>query len=181
LNGKFLSDDADEPYKFALPNVALTPGQHLLFWADNDELFNRYHTNFSLSASGETLRLYTKEMNSPRLVDVVEVPSLTEDFSYGRLTDGSAVWYTFEIPTPQATNQILGIESENSIRFNIFPNPANQKLYFTGFVKSAEVIDLTGRIVIEKGDVNQIDISFLNVGLYFIKTEKGTMKFFKSE
>jgi hypothetical protein len=181
LNGKFLSDDSDEPYKFALPNVALTSGQHLLFWADNDELLNRYHTNFSLSASGETLRLYTKELNSPRLVDVVEVPSLTENFSYGRLTDGSAVWYTFEIPTPQATNQILGIESEKSIRFNVFPNPANQKLYFTEYVKFVEVIDLTGRTAIKKGDANQIDISSLNVGLYLIKTEKGTIKFFKSE
>jgi hypothetical protein len=96
LNGKFLSDDADEPYKFALPNVALTPGQHLIFWADNDEMFNRYHTNFSLSAGGETLKLYTKELNSPRLVDVVEIPEISEDFSYGRLTDGSAVWFTFE-------------------------------------------------------------------------------------
>jgi len=181
LNGKFLSDDADEPYKFALPNVALTPGQHLLFWADNDELLNRYHTNFSLAASGETLRLYTKEMNSPRLVDVVEVPDLTEDFSYGRITDGSAVWVTFEIPTPQATNQVLGIENSILTAFNVFPNPANHNLYFTEFVKTVEVIDLTGRTIIKKGDTNQIDISSLNVGLYLIKTEKGTIKFFKSE
>ena len=181
LNGKFLSDDADEPYKFALPNVALTPGQHLIFWADNDEMFNRYHTNFSLSAGGETLKLYTKELNSPRLVDVVEIPEISEDFSYGRLNDGSAVWFTFEIPTPQATNQILGVENPDFISFNVFPNPANQKLYFTEFVNSAEVIDLTGRTVIKKGDTNRIDISSLTVGLYFLKTEKGTVKFFKSE
>jgi hypothetical protein len=181
LNGKFLSDDEDEPYKFALPNVAISPGQHLLFWADNDELLNRYHTNFSLSSGGETIKLYTKEMNSPRLVDVVEVPDLTEDFSYGRITDGSAVWVTFEIPTPQATNQVLGIENSILTAFNVFPNPANHNLCFTEFVKSAEVIDLTGRAVIKKGDTNQIDISSLNVGLYLIKTEKGTIKFFKSE
>jgi hypothetical protein len=181
LNGKFLSDDEDEPYKFALPNVAIAPGQHLLFWADNDELLNRYHTNFSLSAGGETIKLYTKELNAPRLVDAVDVPELTEDFSYGRFTDGSAVWYTFEIPTPQAANQILGIENPELNTFNVFPNPANQKLYFTEFVNSAEVIDLTGRTVIKKGDANRIDISSLTIGLYVLKTEKGTVKFFKSE
>jgi hypothetical protein len=48
-------------------------------------------------------------------------------------------------------------------------------------VKTVEVIDLTGRTIIKKADTNQIDISSLNVGLYLIKTEKGTIKFFKSE
>lgn len=112
---------------------------------------------------------------------MVEIPEISEDFSYGRITDGSAVWFTFEIPTPQATNQILGVDNPEVISFNVFPNPANQKLYFTEFVNSAEVIDLTGRTVIKKGDTNRIDISSLTVGLYVLKTEKGTVKFFKSE
>ena len=65
----------------------------------------------------------------------------------------------------------------------IYPNPVSNNLYITN-VKSNEtiqILDLTGKIIINKkiGPNNKIDLSFLQNGIYFIKTGSVTKKIIK--
>ena len=60
-----------------------------------------YHTNYSISSSGEALHL-TRPDGS--IADQVPETSLPRDVSFGRLTDGSATWHYFAEPTAGGEN-----------------------------------------------------------------------------
>jgi hypothetical protein len=74
-----------------------------------------------------------------------------------------------------------GIEElNNSINFSVYPNPATNTLTINGLstTATAEIYDLSGKLLLTKQlSVNQIDISTLAKGLYFIKlnTEEGSV------
>ena len=59
------------------------------------------HTNFSLSLQGESIILSNPWLET---IDLIEVPYLKSDHSYGRPTEGSAELKYFNIPTPKASN-----------------------------------------------------------------------------
>ncbi len=59
------------------------------------------HTNFAISASGETLLLSSA---AGAIVDSVTLPPLATDVSYGRVTDGGERWIHAKHPTPGAAN-----------------------------------------------------------------------------
>lgn len=63
--------------------------------------FANFSTNFKLSSSGETLNLFNPDTS---LADVIEIPELLQDYSFGRETDGAADWVIFSTPTPNASN-----------------------------------------------------------------------------
>lgn len=60
------------------------------------------HTNFKLSAGGETVTLQTSD---GQVIDTVTYPSQENDVSWGRATDGEGGWKQFTIPTPGQSNQ----------------------------------------------------------------------------
>lgn len=55
----YLSDDLEkDPSMFELPTIELNAGQQLLIWCDGENVVaNDIHTNFKLSAKGETITL----------------------------------------------------------------------------------------------------------------------------
>ena len=60
LSGWFLTDDADEPDKWAFPDVSLAPRQYLVVFAsgkDRADMARPLHANFRLSSGGEYLAL----------------------------------------------------------------------------------------------------------------------------
>jgi len=61
------------------------------------------HTNFNLSAEGESLGIYDASLNH---VDWVEYPYLHADHSFGREAGGSSAWKFFRLPTPGSENEI---------------------------------------------------------------------------
>ncbi|MBN2090371.1 CotH kinase family protein [candidate division KSB1 bacterium] len=61
----------------------------------------KFHTNFKISASGETLLLSDPNGN---IVDKVTTENIPEDVSWGRQPDGSANWFLFNQSTPGASN-----------------------------------------------------------------------------
>ena len=104
LGGLYLSDNPDNPTKFAITDtLTLGAGQYLVFFADEDQEQGPLHTNFKLNKDGETVALYgaqgTVEIDR---VDWDEVPSAA---SYGRIPNG-ADWPGTVIfcPTPGAPN-----------------------------------------------------------------------------
>lgn len=77
---------------------------------------------------------------------------------------------------------ILGIEDKTTFKYTLYPNPVQNILRFynssnTG-ITSVKLLDVLGRLVMEeKGDVNQIDVSHLNSGLFLviIETDEGVL------
>jgi len=109
LTSFFLSNRWSDPSRWAIPNVTLDPGAHLLVWCDDESEEGPLHASFNLDASGDELLLFRREDNEWRLSDSVSWTAATENESYGRDVDGSSEWVWFEFlsqnpPTPNAPN-----------------------------------------------------------------------------
>ncbi len=91
----------DQPLTTTTPLV-LEPGQHLLFWADNDPEQGLTHTSFQLSKSGESVALF--DIDGQTLLDAVHFGPQTTDVSYGRSVDGGDAWQSFTASTPGRPN-----------------------------------------------------------------------------
>lgn len=99
LSDYFLSDDRKEPQKFQLPEVKLKAGGYYTFFCT--EALDERHTGFKLSAGGERIYLSHKKQG---IVDVLNVPPVTVDLSYGR--KGGVPGY-FAVPTLGKANDTL--------------------------------------------------------------------------
>jgi hypothetical protein len=104
LEGYYLSDDSMDVEKWVFPNFVIPGNSFVIIWAsDKDTVYfgNELHTNFKLSSSGDFLVLTSP---SNVTVDSVSIPGLGPDASLGRQPDGFGPWYTFETPSPSASN-----------------------------------------------------------------------------
>jgi len=115
LEGYFLSDDSLNVKKWRFGNAVIGPeGYLLVFASDKDTNMAYWHTNFKLSAAGETLILSD---STGAIQDRVEFPAGISDISYGRVDDGSLPW-RFQEPSPGSGNtgeEILGFADPVSI------------------------------------------------------------------
>jgi len=102
LGGYFLTDNLNNPSKWMFPDVEISGEGHLLIWTDDDVDDGYLHTNFKLSASGESISLFDPNLN---LVDHIDFEEQTSDISYGRSPDGINNWQLFETPTPGDFNE----------------------------------------------------------------------------
>lgn len=106
LSGYFLSDSRSQP-AFELPaGFQIAPKSYRLIWADNETAQNAagrdLHVNFSLSANGEEIALFTPD---EQLVDVVTFGGQSDNISEGRYPDGGPEPFAlFLTPTPGAAN-----------------------------------------------------------------------------
>ena len=102
LSGYYLSDDTDDPQKWSFPAVQIAGhGFLLIFASGTNEVGDFIHCDFKLSKYGETLQ-FSKPTGE--LLEVFELPALSEDESYGRQEDGEGQFYYFPEPTPLASN-----------------------------------------------------------------------------
>ncbi len=179
LSGKFLSDDPEDPAKWPLPINTIPVNGFELFWADGQPELNRYHTSFSLNADGEDLRLYQQNQGGYQVIDRILFPAVPENRSYGRLSDGSAFWVEFGMPSPDASNQIVGIESPEKLVWRVFPNPSNGHIEWSAPVEWLKIMDAAGRVVLQRGPSKYCDASHLSPGLYYVLSERGGVKWIK--
>ncbi|MBL9139055.1 MAG: lamin tail domain-containing protein [Verrucomicrobiales bacterium] len=108
LKGWSLTDDAQDPGLWVLPDTVLAPRGFVVVFASGkdrrgDDTRGRRHTNFKLGLEGEYLGLYNAE--SPRRVvsEVAPVfPALRPDVSGG--LDDQGQLRIFAVPTPGAAN-----------------------------------------------------------------------------
>ena len=108
LNGYGLTDEVNLPYKWIFPNVTINSGQYLLIWASDKNRtnpLNPLHTNFKISAGGETLKLTN---SSGTIVDMVVLPAQTDNISYGRSPNAIGDFVFFQTPTPASFNSGTG-------------------------------------------------------------------------
>ncbi|AGA77752.1 CotH kinase family protein [Echinicola vietnamensis] len=104
LGGFSLTDDKDETDKWEFPDFTLQPGAYLLIWAsgkNKKDSMSPLHTNFSISADGEALYLFTPDNEEISKIDVPPVPT---NYSYGRFPNGTGDWYFYNSPSPKKSN-----------------------------------------------------------------------------
>ncbi len=105
LSGMYLSDDPGMPRMWRIPDGTVVPaGGFVMFWADDDVAAGPMHTNFKLSAGGETVTLSHNDDNGAVLIDQLTFPGLGVDESYGRYPDGSEDLRVFCAVTPASPN-----------------------------------------------------------------------------
>ncbi|MDY6972015.1 MAG: CotH kinase family protein [Thermodesulfobacteriota bacterium] len=86
LDGYYLTDNAGNLNKWALPAVSIQPFGFVTFWLDADEEQGDDHAPFKLSDSGEELVLVN---SSGQLMDAVSFGPQKTDVSFGRYPDGT--------------------------------------------------------------------------------------------
>ena len=103
LGGLYLTDDLTDPTQFQIPTgVTIPAGGFLLFYADNDTDQGDQHTNFKLSADGESVALFGAD--GVTQIDAVTFTAQTTDVAYGRQTDGTGSWGIMSQATPGSSN-----------------------------------------------------------------------------
>lgn len=131
LSGKYLTSDKDRINLWKIPQgITIAPKGYLLVWCDKEPLEGILHSNFKLSASGESV--YFIESDSVTILDSLQFPALGADTSYGRSPDGSPILGKL-FPTPNLTNSnILSVESNNinakGYNLDAYPNPFNPSI-----------------------------------------------------
>ena len=173
LGGLYLSDDATNLSKWALPNQELPAGSYFIIWADSEDAQGSSHANFKLSSAGESLFLSDAHQV---LIDSVLFPEQIENVSYGRMPNGHGD-FTFLAPTFEQTNDGANlIPLDDALVFNLYPNPVLDVLYFEIESQSnstIQIIDVLGRVVF-KSDLSagiitgELSVSDLNAGIYFV-------------
>lgn len=105
LAGYYLTDDLNDLTKYRIPtNSSEQVGStgFILIWADDQTEQGDLHTNFGLSALGESVVLVGTDGQT--IIDSYTYASATADESIGRAGDGEPDWITFINPTPNASN-----------------------------------------------------------------------------
>jgi len=101
ISGFYISDDPNDTKKWRIENADVNSKEYLLIFAsDKDKQTPNLHANFKISADGETILLSDSSGN---FIDVVDVPKLTADISYGRIKDGEEGW-DLQTASPGKTN-----------------------------------------------------------------------------
>lgn len=114
LGGLYLTDDLTDPTQFQIPaGVTIAGGGFLLFYADNAPDQGDQHTNFKLSADGESVALFGTD--GVTQIDAVTFPAQTTDVAYGRQTDGTGSWGTMCAATPSNTNINASCDTDNYV------------------------------------------------------------------
>lgn len=186
LAGMYISDDATTPTKYQFPSgsssTVIPAGGFKLIWADDSTQSGPLHANFKLSStSGEFVGLYYQS-NDLIVVDSISFPSLTDNVSYGRQSDGSENWIEFSASTPNASNQTSNINETTINVIQLYPNPSNEFLYIKNLlnqhISSVSIYSIDGKLIkteVPKNGLSALSVRELSNGLYFVKVihEKG--------
>ena len=123
LKNYYITDDLSYPQKFKIQiDLIIDADGYILIWADDANTGN--HTNFKLSASGESLGLFNSALE---VVDTLTFGAQQIDVSAGRFPNGTNNWYTFFPATPGTINLESGI-------YNLLPKPDIS--YLSGFYET---------------------------------------------
>jgi hypothetical protein len=102
LAGFGLSDAENRPFRWTFPARTIPAGGYVVVFASGkDRSGAQLHSDFSISASGETVFLTAPDSS---LVDRLDLPAIPRDISLGRLPDAGSDWVFFQTPTPGAAN-----------------------------------------------------------------------------
>lgn len=173
LSGFFLSDKADNPGKWEIPQgTTIGPNGYLIIWADENGSQGDLHANFKLSASGELVILSDPDT---LLVDEVTFGQQQTDMGYARVPNGTGN-FVIQAPTFNANNDNATAidDAFASINMFVFPNPARDwiqvEIQENGLQGDVFLFNAIGQKVAYQTAKQSIrfDTSALPAGMYFI-------------
>jgi hypothetical protein len=100
-----------------------------------------------------------------------------------KYTSTDAAASTWEIAEFKVYTGYDGVEENEAVKFNIYPNPANSIVNIEAEAAAeAQIIDMTGRVVMNvnvNAGENTINVADLANGVYFVKINSSVVKFVK--
>ncbi len=137
LSGFFLTDKLSSSTKYALPQgTTIAGGGYLLIWCDDQN--TGLHTNFKLSADGESIALFSQQRE---LQDSLTFGVQLLDVSYGRRQSAIDEWVFFSSPTPGTANGDDGYSGKANQPMILTPGGL-----FNGRVTTSITNDLGGKV-----------------------------------
>ena len=104
LGDWYLSDDAENLKKWAIPSATSIGGNDWHWFTEVDDFNSPINSGFGINKAGETIYLsYLPGTSADRIADAVELDGQANGVSWGRLPDGSGYWGA-GAPTPNAAN-----------------------------------------------------------------------------
>jgi hypothetical protein len=183
LENYHLSDDGADLTQWTFPaGATIAPNAYFVVWADKDDLQTGYHTNFKLSASGETIYLSDA---AGSILDQVTYTTQVADTSYGRYANGTGTFQTM-FPTFSAENSLVNsIRTLNGdvIDFKAHPNPASTSFNLEITEQEEQertviVYDIYGQLIYENKIRKNLSIqtSEWAAGMYIISIDGASLK-----
>lgn len=162
LSDYSITDDADAPGQYVLPNRTLAPGESCVIILSGDTSLsndNYHHAGFSLNAAKDQLFVYSA---GGTLLDYVALRDIPHGFSYGREEQVGGFFYMK--PTPNAANsqgyRLISAMPTSDIQPGVYatetsmelPLNATGDIYYTtdGSVPTAASLRYTGPIQVNK-------------------------------
>jgi hypothetical protein len=144
--------------------LSSAPGDNVIAWYENLDGLGDFGTPQIITTDIIGARgVFATDIDNDGDIDVLSVSS----------TDDKLAWYE--------NLTILGINENVTKDLSIYPNPTNDYLFINSkdnFIQTIEIFDILGRkLLFEKNNFNQLDVSHLNNGILFVKieTETGTI------
>lgn len=140
-------------------DLDILTGQFLadrIFWIENTDGLGAFTIERTISTEVDFLRdVAAADFNEDGLMDVVSAS----------ISDDKVAWYE--------NTGVLGIEDTASKTFSIFPNPTHGRVLINteNSIQTVHVFDGLGNILKTVHHSNEIDLSAMNSGLYFIQIE----------
>jgi hypothetical protein len=183
----FLSDDADNLMRYAIPDSTIIPAQgFLVFYLDGEAKQGVLHTPFKADTDGESIYLSQKVGETINILDSAAFSMLVTNYSYGKYADGTGNWQHMVKMTPGQPNDPGRLEyindfNEYALDVQVYPNPSDGNLFVSinsmnpyAQNYSIDVIDISGKAVFPKvwlnSNKNCINLSYLRCGFYFVRT-----------
>ena len=120
LKGYFLTDSTTKTDKWVFPAVKIPAKSYLVIFASGKDRCKAgmIHTNFSISSTGETLRLFDP---NHKVICAMDIPPSLPDISYGIVQEddvdkGKCHW--FKKSTPGKINSGSHAESTDKLKFD---------------------------------------------------------------
>ncbi len=123
LFGYYLSDDTDNPKKWAFPaGTVIGPNDYLIVWADQNLSEEGVHAYFKLEKDGEQIILSHQDGT---VLDSLTYAEQSTNVPSARVPNGTGDFIN-QTPTFNATNDItISVFAPELIPFRVYPNPAN--------------------------------------------------------
>ena len=176
LGGLYLTDNPADTFKWELPALQLSADSYVVIWADDDEDQGDLHTNFRLSADGESVTLYS---NAGALLDQVTFGPQATDVSFARIPNGTGAFQAVTQPTPGSSNVApTSVTSLDVTRMQLGPNPTADIATVSVQLATAQsyswqLVDVSGRILTQASSqygreiVAELDLSAYASGTYW--------------
>lgn len=178
LEGYFITDNANDRFKFRIPGGKLGPESYTIIWADNETWqVGGIHANFSLSAAGDAVFLFGPTGD---FIDSVVFGFQHQDVSWGRCANGDNQ-FAYMSPSPLYLNKTscaVGMMESSTVQTKVYFNAAAQQIVIESTVNQPiDLIDITGKKLAQfTSDDSPYSTENLAPGIYIIALKDRQIK-----